>query len=165
MMVCAYTHITSQVTNIDIHLEPPDESPLFLHISHDKSAWVSEEAEPLAWSTPPQAHTPTTPVSSGASYIGTMATVGSAADLEAGTTRPENTDRRELREALFQVLARPPSRRSRGLSWSDFKRRIQQRSRSNTSQEVDSGIRLRDISRGSTTSGPLHNAPPAYTET
>lgn len=156
--------VISRAFNLGVLLESPDGSPLILHISHDKAAWVSEEAEPLAWSTPPQPHTPTTPVSAGASYIGTMATVGSAADLEAGTRPAEHTDRRELREALFRVLARPPSRRSRGMSWSDFKRRMQQRSRSNTNQEVDSGIRLRDISRGSTVSGLLQNAPPAYTE-
>lgn len=96
-----------------------------------------------------------------------MATVGSAVDLEVGPRSAEHTDRRELFEERMRVLARPPSRGSRGLSLSEFKRRIQQLSRSNMNQEADSGLRFRpDVPRhDSRASGPLHNAPPAYTET
>ncbi|EPS96410.1 hypothetical protein FOMPIDRAFT_88939 [Fomitopsis schrenkii] len=87
--------------------EPVDESHLILHISHDKTTWVPEEAEPLAWRAPPQPHTSTTPVSSGASYIGTMATVGSAVDLEVGPRSAEHTDRRELFEERMRHIFIP----------------------------------------------------------
>ncbi|KAI0711991.1 hypothetical protein C8Q72DRAFT_222865 [Fomitopsis betulina] len=155
------SHSFAALKNTDDESAP--ESPLILHIAHGKAAWAHEEAEPLAWSTSPLPHTPTTPMSSGASYIGTMATVGSAVDLEAETLPNEHTDHQTLFEQRMRILAGPPSRGSHVLSWSELKRRIQQRTRSTMNQEADSGFRFRtDVPRDST--GPLQNAPPAYTE-
>ncbi|KAH9925116.1 uncharacterized protein B0H18DRAFT_1009913 [Fomitopsis serialis] len=128
--------------------EPPDDSPVFLDITHNKSSWMHKEAVPLSWRAPSEPRTPTTPASPGASDLLTIATVGS----------PELPGRRS--RAMIRPQSREMSRASRVLSWMGNSRS----SRTDADEEVDSGLRFKYELRRVSTASALLYSPPPYSE-
>ncbi|TFY53729.1 hypothetical protein EVJ58_g9289 [Rhodofomes roseus] len=129
--------------------DPPDDSPVFLHIAHNKSSWMHDEAEPLAWSVPTEPRTPLTPASPVPSDLLTTATLGSPTE-PAPCVRPVQ-ERQEVPDEQRRAKSRPQSRASRMLSWIDPRRSLQMLSDADRASEVDSGLRFRyELRRGQT---------------
>lgn len=139
--------------------EPPDDSPVFLDITHNKSSWMHKEAVPLSWRAPSEPRTPTTPASPGASDLLTIATVGSPVEPSASIRPAQELPGRRSR-AMIRPQSREMSRASRVLSWMGNSRS----SRTDADEEVDSGLRFKYELRRASTASALLYSPPPYSE-
>ncbi|KAH9829599.1 uncharacterized protein C8Q71DRAFT_790072 [Rhodofomes roseus] len=142
--------------------DPPGDSSVFLHIAHNKSSWMHDEAEPLAWSVPTEPRTPLTPASPVPSDLLTTATLGSPTE-PAPCVRPVQ-ERQEVPDEQRRAKSHPQSRASRMLSWIDPRRSLRMLSDADRASEVDSGLRFRYELRRVSTPSALVYTPPPYSE-
>ncbi|KZT63426.1 hypothetical protein DAEQUDRAFT_770628 [Daedalea quercina L-15889] len=152
----------------DANDEPPNDSPIFLHIRRDKSVWIHDhdETRPLSWNASAERHTPTSPPPSpgGSSYIGTIATAGSPVDGDDATQSNQGFQGLVVNERV-KADSRPQSRASRVFSRMGLIGLSQLRSPTPSDrQEVDSGMRFRFGPQRVGPASPLLDTPPSYTE-